>query len=120
MAFAYSNNGKSWRSVEPDWDLEDGEVLFLEEPTADQLAEKFPQYEASRIASIAIEMRAQRDTALAATDWLVQRHRDEIDMNGKTTLSSDQFKALLSYRDNLRNLPNQKGFPEISLPAEPL
>lgn len=73
-------------------------------PTADQLA---------------IAARAQRDAALSASDWLVARHRDEADAGGKTTLTADQFKALLVYRAALRDLPNKKGFPAVAMPEAP-
>lgn len=42
--FAYSNNGQSFRMVEPDWGLNAGEVLFATPPTADQLTAAFPGY----------------------------------------------------------------------------
>lgn len=44
MAYAYSANGMSWRAVEADWPLADGEVLFAEAPTTEQLAGAFPDY----------------------------------------------------------------------------
>lgn len=61
-----------------------------------------------------------RDAALASSDWMMQRHRDEVDMGVKTTLSSDQFSALLAYRQKLRDLPAQKGFPNVDMPVAPV
>jgi hypothetical protein len=69
---------------------------------------------------LAAAKRRDRDAALAATDGLVQRHRDEVDMGGKTTLTADQFSALLGYRKKLRDLPKQKGFPKVELPDAPV
>lgn len=68
---------------------------------------------------LAAAARAQRDETLAGTDWLVARHRDEVDAGGKTTLTADQFKALLAYRQALRDLPDQKGFPAVAMPESP-
>jgi len=68
---------------------------------------------------LAVVKRLERDAALAATDGAVQCHRDEVDMGGKTTLTVDQFGALLAYRKALRDLPTQKGFPKVDLPAAP-
>lgn len=40
--YAYSNNGNSWRMVEPDWELDDGEVTFDHEPSENELLAAFP------------------------------------------------------------------------------
>ncbi|WP_191058397.1 phage tail assembly chaperone [Geminicoccus harenae] len=68
---------------------------------------------------LAAAARVERDTALTATDWLVARHRDETDAGGDTTLTANQFKALLAYRQVLRDLPDQKGFPAVAMPEAP-
>jgi hypothetical protein len=62
-------------------------------------------------------LRADRNAALAATDGDVARHRDQHDSDEPTTLTADQFKALLAYRNALRDLPKQQGFPNIELPS---
>ncbi|WP_159711394.1 phage tail assembly chaperone [Geminicoccus flavidas] len=74
---------------------------------------------APSVEQLAAAARAERDTALKATDWLVARHRDEVDAGGKTALTADQFKALLAYRKTLRDLPNKKGFPAVAMPKVP-
>lgn len=66
-------------------------------------------------------MRAKRDAALAASDWLVERHRDEVDIDAsKTTLTVAQYRELLAYRATLRNIPEQKNFPDVTLPNVPV
>lgn len=50
-------------------------------------------------------LRAERDSRLAATQWMVDRHRDEVDDGRVLTMSDDQFSALLAYRQALRDLP---------------
>ncbi|PAJ77731.1 phage tail assembly chaperone [Burkholderia ubonensis] len=63
--------------------------------------------------------RAQRDTALKATDWLVSRHQDEKLIGSGTTLTSAQFSALIKYRQALRDISAADGWPYIDLPAAP-
>jgi len=54
----------------------------------------------------AMEMvRSERNNLISATDWLVLRHRDEIDKGVPTTLSAEQYQELLTYRQALRDLP---------------
>lgn len=68
---------------------------------------------------LAETLRAERNAALAATDSLVARHRDEAEDGGKTTLTAPQYTWLQEYRKALRNLPAQKDFPRCALPAAP-
>lgn len=46
-----------------------------------------------------------RTAELAATDWLVTRHRDELDVGAQPTLSGKQFSKLQAWRQALRNWP---------------
>ncbi|MET3232057.1 UNVERIFIED_ORG: hypothetical protein ABIC54_004260 [Burkholderia sp. 1263] len=64
-------------------------------------------------------MRARRDGALAATDWLVARHQDEKLIGDGTTLTAEQFTALLRYRQALRDLADATGWPNVELPDAP-
>lgn len=50
------------------------------------------------------ELRATRDRDLASTDWLVQRHNDEVLKNEETSLSPDEINAWLDYRKVLRDI----------------
>lgn len=61
-----------------------------------------------------------RRTTLSSLDALVNRHRDEVDMGIKTTLTQDQFKDLLLYKQAIRDWPEQLDFPkESSKPSRP-
>ena len=40
--YAYSNNGNTMRTVEPDWAPMDGEIFFDHQPTEDELLAAFP------------------------------------------------------------------------------
>jgi len=62
----------------------------------------------------------QRDNALRETDWLVARHRDEMELDPRqTTLTSQQYSALQEWRRSLRNLKSHPDFPNMKLPERP-
>jgi len=70
---------------------------------------------------LAVIKRNERDALLLDSQWLVQRHRDQIEVAEPTTLTSDQYKALLTYRQALRDVTTQAGFPNnIAWPSYPL
>ena len=54
--------------------------------------------------------RAWRDRQLNATDALVSRHRDELEL-GVTTLSTEQYQELQEFRRLLRDWPERSPFP---------
>ncbi|WP_122208060.1 phage tail assembly chaperone [Pseudomonas viridiflava] len=54
-----------------------------------------------------------RDGCLAATDGLVSRHRDELEGELMTTLTSTQYIELQAYRRELRKWPESEYFPSI-------
>lgn len=55
-----------------------------------------------------------RTVELASTEWVVMRHRDELDMGRSTTLTDEQYNELLTYRQALRDWPLAAGFPDTS------
>lgn len=64
--------------------------------------------------------RLWRDTTLTETDALVQRHRDELEAGGGTTLTAEQYQELQAYRLALRDWPESDAFPsELERPAAP-
>lgn len=69
-------------------------------PTAEELA--------------AIE-RAWRDAEVSASEWLVNRHRDEQDAQLSTTLNANRFNELLGYRQALRDWPQDSRFPNTDV-----
>jgi hypothetical protein len=75
-------------------------------------------------------LRARRNRALAETDGLVARHRDELEIakdrslfqkviSRPTTLSAPAYAELQQWRQALRDLSQVSGFPDIELPAAP-
>lgn len=43
---------------------------------------------------------------LNQTDWLITRHREQVDAGATTSLTTTEFQDLVNYRDYLRNLHN--------------
>lgn len=66
------------------------------------------------------QARIWRDSELAASQWLVERHRDQVEAGSATTLTTDQYSALQVYRQALRDWPMAADFPAASSrPAAP-
>ena len=63
---------------------------------------------------LAAAERLWRDGQVSTTEWLVTRHRDELDMQVVTTLTAEQFVELLVYRQALRDLPQSEAFPDTA------
>ncbi|MFV2947111.1 phage tail assembly chaperone [Pseudomonas japonica] len=58
--------------------------------------------------------RSWRDAELSRVAWLRDRHRDESDMQLQTTLTVEQFAALLAYMQLLRDWPQAPAFPHTA------
>lgn len=68
-----------------------------------------------------VRARLWRNAQLAASQWLVDRDRDEQAAGAPMTLSTDQYHELLDYRQDLRDWPLSGNFPkDFSKPAAPL
>ncbi|MCU0213334.1 phage tail assembly chaperone [Pseudomonas shahriarae] len=65
-------------------------------------------------AELAENERLWRDREIRNTEWLVARHRDEIDMAKVPTIAIERFGDLLDYRQLLRDWPSAVGFPKAS------
>lgn len=66
------------------------------------------------------QVRRRRDALLISCDWIVQRHREQVDAAIATTLTSDQYGVWTTYRQALRDMPKQTGFPsEVVWPEIP-
>lgn len=63
-------------------------------------------------AALATTERAWRDNVLTSITWLRERHRDQQELGGETTLSAEQFAELLAYMQSLRNWPQSPDFPD--------
>ena len=59
-----------------------------------------------------------RSNLLSRSDWLTTRHRDQLEANIPTSLTSEQFSELLTYRQALRDWPVSGDYNE-PYPAQP-
>ncbi|MBT9299801.1 phage tail assembly chaperone [Pseudomonas sp. TAE6080] len=73
-------------------------------PTSEELADK---------------ERRWRDRVISTTEWIVTRHRDEVDMGQETMITPEQFSEVLRYRQALRDWPTVEGFPNVDLRPNP-
>lgn len=56
-------------------------------------------------------LRSFRDARINSVLWMRERHRDELELGKETTLTPEQYTALLTYIQALRGLPAQPGAP---------
>lgn len=56
-------------------------------------------------------LRSERDVRLSAVLWMRERHADELELGTETTLTPEQYTALLTYIQALRDIPAQPGAP---------
>jgi hypothetical protein len=50
--------------------------------------------------------RDKRNFYITNTDWIVIRHRDELDLSVATTITNEHYLKILNYRKYLRDLPS--------------
>lgn len=73
--------------------------------------------DADRVARLTLEVRAQRDRLLADTDWVVTK---EVEKNSRDGLGIQIPQVWLDYRQALRDIPQQPGFPDnVTWPTAP-
>ena len=61
--------------------------------------------------SRASRIRLERDKRIESCDWIINRHRDQIETGVPTTIAKEEYVAYLQYRQALRDLPSKEGFP---------
>jgi hypothetical protein len=50
-------------------------------------------------------LRTERDKRILACNWIIERHRDQVAASETTSITNEQYLAWLSYRQDLRNVP---------------
>jgi len=55
--------------------------------------------------------RFERDELLTKSDYIVTRHRDEVDSGQTTTLTTAKYQEWLTYRTALRNVTDDANWP---------
>lgn len=58
------------------------------------------------------KIRRIRDKKIEEIQWRIQRYTEQVSMGAKTTDSEENYKAVLKYVQDLRDVPEQKEFPE--------
>ncbi|MFI3270820.1 MAG: tail fiber assembly protein [Pseudomonadota bacterium] len=95
--------------VAPFVSLWEAEKTSLETAQATAEAEVLAVYNSTE--ARAERVRTERDKRITDCDWVIIRHRDEVDEGDETTLTTDEYTAWLDYRKALRDLPLQVDFP---------
>lgn len=65
--------------------------------------------------------RQRRDAGIASVQWLIERHRGELSLQLSTTLTDEDYLLVHQYVQDLRDVPEQDGFPlTIEWPTLPV
>lgn len=108
-------------TAEEDWHEGDGQAWYVVDNELTTVPPPPPEPSGPTPEQLAMQVRARRTQLLGETDWLCRRHRDQADYGTPTSLSEAQYNAVLAYRQSLRDLPAQTGFPaNVDFPASPV
>lgn len=91
------------------------------EPMSEVEVQAYIDSATAPVTTKADDERKWRDDELALVIWLRERHRDQREIGGSTTLTGDQFGELLVYMQTLRDWPQSADFPDSQYrPVAPL
>lgn len=62
-------------------------------------------------AELFTRLRIERDARINSVLWMRERHADELELGKEATLTPEQYTALLTYIQALRDIPVQPGAP---------
>lgn len=60
-------------------------------------------------------LRELRNVELDGLSWLIERHKEEVELGINTTLSSEEYQKILRYKQYLRDMPQDNNFPNIEI-----
>jgi len=67
-----------------------------------------------------INMRSKRDEALAESTWVLERHKEEKELELETSITETEYLAWLTYRQQLRDFPSTiSNINAYTLPTKP-
>lgn len=92
-------------------DSEPHSIRMYEEIKAGKWGPILPEDKAGTLEVDTLAAKHARAVAIGSTQWIVDRHRDELDLGSKTSISKANFMALLVYRKELRDWPTKPDFP---------
>ena len=81
-------------------------------PMSDEEVQAYIQSATAPTTTKADDERKWRDAELVSLMWLRERHRDQREIGGSTTLTAEQFGELLVYIQALRDWPQSPDFPD--------
>lgn len=58
------------------------------------------------------EFRIERNERLKSNDWLVSRHKEQVEAGIETAITAEEYSELLTYRQALRDATTDFEFPE--------
>ena len=105
---ASQQDGDGWYEVPEEheghnfYKLENGIVVPL--ANEDLTNYHLNRFRASRQGRIRVTIRQ----ILSGTDWLIQRHIEQVSLKSETSLSTLEYQSLIEYRAALRSLSNQE------------
>ena len=60
----------------------------------------------------------QRDQMLDENDWTILRHKDQLELGIETTLTDAAYKKTLTWRQQLRDMPQTFGNYKVGQPTQ--
>ena len=112
-------NGSAWEQIEDHKGKEgyvNGEPHEIKEygPLPEGWSDTPPAPTTEQLAATA---RAKRDSLIESVRWRIERHSDELALGSEPT---EPLEPLLQYAQDLRDVPQQAGFPEaVEWPDKP-
>ncbi|MGS0546691.1 phage tail assembly chaperone [Pseudomonas parakoreensis] len=67
---------------------------------------------AATVEQLSAAARTWRDSKLSASQWVIDRHRDQAETGVSLSLSGSQYSELMVYRQALRDWPMAADFPQ--------
>ena len=60
-------------------------------------------FQTGKVVDSDLSWNTKLEQQLLQTDWLVTRHRDQVELGIETSMTADEYKELLEFRQNLRD-----------------
>jgi hypothetical protein len=95
--------------VIPDPSAQDG--LGLDKMTIAEMVAAGQLTQAEADAATLAEVADKRSDLLNAAQWRIDRYRDQVDAGDTPNDTKDTYKALLKYKQALRDISTQEGYP---------
>lgn len=85
-----------------------GQTLYIGDPYGDAIELTEEQYNKLKREQDMVEIRAERNKRIASIEWRIRRHSDELALGLEPT---EDIMPVLRYIQALRDIPQQKSFP---------